>query len=134
MLGMRKYYVAENVSADPIPDMAERIKLMADLLPKLAMAVGAEREAQRKYRNAVLVRLSKIETLATMIHGAQIADAILRGNLDEKKIGKNGLKAKIFIQDNSKQLFLAMMSYIYGETRDPIEPPDRRRKWSGWEI
>ena len=84
---MKRYHKSISVPAGPITDFAEQTRRIHDLLPHLAMAMVANEKVQRKFRTAVLIRLAKIETMASMIHGAQIADAHQRNpHYDEEKL------------------------------------------------
>ena len=51
---------------------AERVRLGGDILIALAHAVAANEKTQRRFRTAVLIRLSKIETMLTEVQGAQL--------------------------------------------------------------
>jgi len=66
----------EGLSADPMTDMAEWSRMNHELPPQLDWAVGAIEAAQRKFRTAVLIRLSRIETMVSMVRGAQISPCI----------------------------------------------------------
>jgi hypothetical protein len=73
--GMKRHRKSKGSSADPIADMAatvakvmaERTRMIHELLPKLALAVAANEKTQHKFRTAVLFRLSKIETMLAEI-------------------------------------------------------------------
>jgi len=137
--GMKRHRKSTGSSADPIADMAatvakgmaERTCMMHELLPKLALAVAANEAAQRKFRTAVLIRLSKIETIVTMIHGAQIVEAQGWRPGYEEKINKHAEEAEEFISQKSNELGLAMVNYIYGESEAPGARRGARRKQSG---
>lgn len=133
--GMKRNCNSTGSSSDPMTVMAERTRMMHELLPQLALAVAAHERTQHRFRNAVLVRLSRIESMVLLIHGVQIAEAHMRKpHLDEEKIRKDGEYADAFISKNSEELGMAMVKYIYGKSREANAPYDRRRKWSGWEI
>jgi hypothetical protein len=112
--------------------------LRAEILKGLASTVTENEEAQRRFRIAVLIRLSNIETTVNMIHGAQIAAAHDLKPAREKSMKEHAQAAQGYISDHSKELCLKMVRFVYeglealgagAETRQ-----DRRRKWSGWEI
>ena len=112
--------------------ITERTRMNLELLQQLALAVAANEKAQRRFRNAVLIRVSTIEVMVQIIHGAQIAEA--HNCLDSEKMRKHAEDADEFISQKSNKLGLAMVKYIYGESGEPGLRRDRRRKWSDWEI
>jgi hypothetical protein len=107
-------------SADSTGARAERTRLVFELLPKLVQVVVAHEEAQRKFRNAVLIRLSRLDTMMTMIQGAQIAEARLRVPHSEERMRKHAREAQAEIEPKSQELGIAMVKYIYG---DPAPEP-----------
>ena len=133
--GMKKHYNSTGSSANLITVMAERTHMIHELLPHLALAVAANEETQNRFRKAVLVRLSKIESMVLMIQGIQIAEAHMRKpHSDEEKIRENCEYTDAFVAKNSDELCTAMVKYIYGKPGKANAPHDRRRKWYGWEI
>ena len=125
---------------DPIADIAatvakvvaEHMRPVHELLPKMGLAMAANERTQHKFRTAVLIRLSKIESIVTMILGAQIAEVHLRKPYrDEEKLNKDAEDAETFISQKSNELSLAMVKYIYGESEVPSAQGGRRRKRHG---
>jgi len=114
--------------------MAERTRMIYELLPKLALAVAANEEAQRKFRTAVLIRLSKIETMLTEVQGCQLVQCWPPGRVSDEQRDKYLQEVEERVSRTSEQLGLKMVRYIYGESREAIMPHDRRRKWFDWEI
>ena len=115
-------------STDPIPAMAERTRLMFELLPKLAMTVAANEEAQRKFRNAVLIRLSRIETMVSMIQAAQLAQTPPHLYYDHERLMKDAKDAEAYIAEKSNELGLVMVKYIYGQSEIKGTGQKDRRK------
>ena len=114
--------------------MAERSHLNTQLLTALGLAVAAIEDTQRRFRTAVLMRLSIIETIVEMIHGAQIAEAHRHAPLCKEKAHKHAKAAEESISHKGHKHGLAMVKYIYGDSDEPVVPRGRRRKWSEWEI
>ena len=104
--------------------MVERTRMILELLPKLVLAVAANEETQHRFRTAVLIRLSKIETMVSMIHGAQIVETNKPIARNEEKLNKHAEEADEFVSRKSNELGLAMAKFIYGQS----EVPDAQRK------
>jgi hypothetical protein len=110
-------------SSDPITNMAatvaevtaERIRMNKELLQELAFAVAANERAQRRFRTAVLIRLSRIETIAQMVHGAQIVETHHSKPGFEEKVSEHAKDAEEFISQHSDELGLKMVKYVYDE-------------------
>ncbi len=134
MLGMKRHRYSSTASPDLLKSNVEIARMNLSLLSKLVPWLDANEKTQRKFWNAVLVRLSRIETLATMIHGAQIAEGHLRNHHNEEKIKEHTDGAEIYIAEKSNELGVNMVKYIYGKSEGVSKPHDRRRKWTGWEI
>lgn len=105
-----------------------------DLLIALANAVAANEQTQRRFRTAVFIRLSRIETMLSMIHGAQIVECHGSKPGFEEKIKEHATAAETFIAQGSQKMGLKMVKYLYGESGEPVSRRDRRRKWTDWEI
>jgi hypothetical protein len=73
---------------------AERVRRGGEILRGLAQAVAEGEERQRRFRNAVVIRLSRIETIVQMIHAGQIVDAEWRKPAYERKIETNARGAE----------------------------------------
>jgi hypothetical protein len=109
---------------------AQPTRTNLDLLQQLARAIATNERAQRRFRTAVLVSISKIQTTVQMVHGAQIAEA----HEDSEGMLKHAKDAEEKISDASSKLGLAMVNFIYGESGDPSLRRGRKRQWSDWEI
>ena len=113
-----KDYTIESEGSDPVESViaavAERKRAATDLLAELALAVAANERAQRRFRTAALIRLSKIETMVKMVHGAQIAGAQMSEACAEERIKEHASAAEVFISQQSKSLLLGSVKYIYG--------------------
>ena len=94
---------------------------------------------QHRFRSAVLVRLARLETMAQMIHGAQIVDGHLSQPGAEEKINEHTKDAEEYIAQKSNELGLAMVKFIYGNSVSDTQPKTRTKRakgnsWSSWEI
>jgi hypothetical protein len=135
---MRKYHSHRRRRSEPIVgglSEAERTRLNGELLIALANAVAANEKTQKRFRNAVLIRLSRIEVIVTKIHGAQIAKSLesVRRRERSEKMAEWANAAEESISRASEKLGEGMVRYIYGQG-EPVVRRDGRRKWSGWEI
>ena len=101
-----------------------------ELLHQLARAIATNEQAQRRFRTAVLVSISKIQTTVQMIHGAQIAEA----HEDSEAMLKHAKDAEERISDESNKLGLSMVKFIYDKSSMPSPQRGRKRQWSDWEI
>jgi len=114
--------------------MADQVRMNHHLLLALAQAAGNNEKVQRRFRNVVLVRLAKIETVVTEVLGAQLMEfwPPYKGKEEEREQFVKDLKTRI--DQLSELLGMKMTQYIY--TEPPPEEPrhDYRRKWTGWEI
>ncbi|MEY2411020.1 MAG: hypothetical protein QOF48_3690 [Verrucomicrobiota bacterium] len=135
---MKRHRTSDRWSAEPIEEArkatAERVKLNHELLIAMAHALDGIEKTQRKFRTVVLLRLSRIETMLQMIHGAQIVEAHLSKPACEEKASEHAEAAETYISEHSRELGLKMVRFIYGESEEPMVRRDRRRKWSDWEI
>jgi len=61
-------------SPEIIETIAERTKMTFDLHTRLIQFLAENEKAQRKFRNVVLIRLAKIETMLTQVQGCQLAN------------------------------------------------------------
>src|SRR5215831_6060301 len=93
---------------DPIESViaaaAERKRATTDLLTELALAVAENERAQRRFRIAALIKLSKIETMVKMVHGAQIGLAHMSEPGSDERIKRHADAADVFISQHSKSL------------------------------
>ena len=107
------------------------------ILTKLIPWLAANEKIGRKFRNAVLVRLSNIESMLTEVQGCQLAQYSktwpLKSLTDKEKANYfKELNERIVLR--SETLGAASVKYIYGEDKAPEIRSDRRRSWWGWEI
>lgn len=116
---MKKLRSKTEKPADPVTkmakDMSERSRGNMDVLTALFHAVTANQMVQQRFRNAVLARLSKIETIVQIIHGAQIVDTHTSEPRFEEKLRAHAEAAENYISQLSDDLVLKMVHYIYGE-------------------
>jgi len=108
--------------------MAERTWMNKELLQQLALAVAANERAQRRFRNAVLIRLSRIETIVQMIHGVQIVETHQSRPSFEDKVNEYAKDADAYISRHSEELGLKMVKYVYDEPEAPVARGKARRK------
>lgn len=86
------------------------------LLVALANAVASIETANRRFRNAVLVRLSRIETMVQMVHGAQIVEAHKSEPSGHDKMRQHAKDAEEYVSESSREMGIKMVEYIYGES------------------
>jgi hypothetical protein len=115
-------------------DLGERSHWNKQLLIALANAVAANEETQRRFRTAVLIRLSSIEAMLTEVQGAQLADFWAPGRITDEQLDKNVREVQERVSKASNELGLKMVKYIYGGTEALVERPSKGRSWSDWEI
>lgn len=127
---MRKYQKRITTSSAwierAVASVAEETRLIGELLRTLAVAYAANEKLQQKFRMAVLIRLSKIETVVQLIHGAQIV--IGEDKWDPRRdenIEQHAKHSKEWISQKSDELGLKMVKYIYGG--DPGRPGKQRK-------
>jgi hypothetical protein len=129
--------------ASPTEEMAERIRLSGgDVLIALAHAVATNEEVQRRFRTAVLVRLSRIETKLTDVQGAQLADFWAPGKVTDEQRARYIRQVEDRFVRSSEEMGSKMVKFVYGGTEALDEAINEetavkrktRRKWSGWEI
>ena|ERR1043165_6579768 len=107
---------------------AERVRLGGELLQAIAHAMAANEKAQRRFRTAVLIRLSKIETMVQMIQVAQMGESRLKEPCFEEKLMEDANHVAEFILKESEKLGLQMVNYVYDESEAPGAQPKKRRK------
>ncbi len=116
---------------------AERVRLGGDILIALAHAVAANEKTQRRFRTAVLIRLSKIETMLTEVQGAQLVQLWPPDRVYEHQRNEWVQEVQDRVEKASNEMGLKMVRFIYGEGEASEEVGarhGRRRNWSGWEI
>ena len=94
--------------------MAERTRMNTELLIGLAHALIANEKTQRKFRNAVLCRLSRIDVLLTEIQGAQLVQFWPLREVSDEQRTKLTREVEERVLRASEQLGLKMVRYIYG--------------------
>ena len=132
---MKKHRSTTEQVSDSIAEMAatvgkavaERTWMNKELLQVLALAMAANEKAQRRFRTAVLIRLSRIETMVQMIHGAQIVEAYSSKPGCEEKVREHAKDAEKYISQHSNELGLKMVKYVYEEPGEPGARRSRRR-------
>jgi hypothetical protein len=100
------------------------VRLSGEILKGLARAVAEGEKKQRRFRDAVVIRLARIETIVHMIHGGQIVEAGWRKPAYDRKIEAKARDAERFISQESDVVGLAMVKYIHGE----LESTERRKR------
>ena len=105
-----------------------------DLLVSLAHAAAENEKAQRKFRIAVLIRLSRIDTLVAEIMGAQLAQSWSTKPGSSEKEEKFARTVEDRVSSISHDLMVRMVKFIYGTSDEAEVSLDKKRKWSDWEI
>jgi hypothetical protein len=105
-----------------------------NLLTRLVPWLAENEKRQRKLKNCVLIRLSKIETMLTEVQGCQLTEFWPPGKVSDEKRTDHLKEVEARMESASEQLGLTMIRYIYGDDQAPESRHDRRRKWHGWEI
>jgi hypothetical protein len=100
--------------------------------------LAVNEKQQRKYRFAMIHKLARMEAAISLQRVEQLAQTQSKPPFYfEDKLMEDAKADEEFISNQSEQVGVTMLRYIYGEDRAP-EPPeprrDRRRKWHGWEI
>jgi hypothetical protein len=131
---MRRKRRSITTSPEIIETIAERTRMTFDLQAGLIQWLDANEKTQRKFRAAVLIRLSKIETMLTEVQGCQLVQYWPPGRVSDEQRDKYLQEVEERLSVASNQLGLKMVRYIYGETEMPEIRHDRRRKWWCWEI
>jgi hypothetical protein len=108
-------------------------KLLTMLIPWL----DANKKTERKFRNAVIHKLTRIEAAISLLlvgQEAQSQGVLKHYGYDADKLDEAAKWADEVISKNSEAAGLKAIRYIYSE--DPVPEPrhDRRRRWWGWEI
>jgi hypothetical protein len=137
---MKKNYTTKNRITKMPASIAGQVAMNLNLITKLSLVVMESDRVQRRFRSVVLLRLANIDTMAQMIHGAQIADAHLaKWPYSKEKIAEHTKSADEFITRKSNELGLAMVNYIYGDSATDAQLKARTKRvrgssWSSWEI
>jgi hypothetical protein len=108
-------------------------KLLTMLIPWL----DANKKTERKFRSAVIHKLSRIESAISLVLVGQEAQSqwwLKQHGYDAEKLEESAKWAEEVISKQSEPAGLRTIRYIYSE--DPVPEPrhDRRRRWWGWEI
>ena len=122
------------IPIDLARDMAELAHMNKNLLVALAHAVASNEKTQRKFRNAVLIRLATINAMLTHVQGAQLAESCRAPHVTDERRDAFLREVEEHVSQESLQLGLKMFRYVYDESEEIAVPRDRRRKWSDWEI
>ena len=86
--------------------IADLARMNLDLLNRLALALTANEKARRRFRTAMMIRVSRIETTVEMILGAQIAEA--HKCVESEAMEKHAKGAEERISQVSENLGLAI--------------------------
>jgi hypothetical protein len=106
-------------------DIAKQTREILNLLQQLALEAKAKEKVQRRFRIAMLHRVSRIETLVLMIHGGQIAEAHQGRNSRE-----SANAADEFLSRESNKMAEAMVKAIYKESDEGARPRRGRKRRS----
>ena len=105
------------------------------LLTKLVPWLDANEKVQRRFRFAMVHRLTRMEAaISLLLVGQQAQTQSKPPFYHADKLEKDAKAAEEFISNQSDQVGLKMLRYIYGEDQAPEPRRDRRRRWWGWEI
>lgn len=136
--GMRRNCKSITTSPEIVKHIDALTETNFNLLIKLIEWLTEKEKMQRKFRNAVLIRLSSIETKLTEVQGCQLAQFSKTwplNTLNKEQLTEyfQGMEERVFIASN--QLGEKMVRYIYGPSENEVMPRrGGRRKWHGWEI
>lgn len=127
---MRRNRAADGTITGITEVTAERVRLTGELLQALTYAIAREAKTQRKFRDAVLIRLSRIEAIANLTHAAVIGTFHYNDPRYEEKLMEDARHAEQFVSEKSQAMALAMMNYVHGGAAQPASKSKRRPKWS----
>lgn len=121
------------------PDIVKHIEGLAEatfkLLTRLIQWSAENEKRQRRYRYAVIHRLTQMEAAISLILVEQQAHVQRRHSyFNDDKLREQAKAAEEFISKQSHQQGMNIITYIYGEDPAPEPRHDRRRGWWGWEI
>lgn len=128
---MKRKYTRHKRTVDPMANIVENLQMINQLLPKLALKVVEIEEIQHRFRQAVFVRLSRIDTVATMIHGAQIAETHQQRPGAPATMEKHAKEAEEEIERHSTEMGIKMVEYIYGKSEFSVRPHGRKKDLTG---
>lgn len=133
--GMRRNFKSITTSPEIIKKIAAHTEANFNLLTKLMPWLDANELVQRRFRYAVINKLTRIEAaIALVLVGQQAQMQAKRMEYFADKLEEDAKAADEFISKQSEAAGLNMIRYIHEESQSPEVCPDRRRKWSGWEI
>jgi len=132
--GMRRKYQTTTNSPDATTNMAALTKANFNLLTKLIPWLDANERIQRKFRFAVIHKLTRIEAAVSMLLVGQQVQMQRRHEYYADKLEEDARSAEEFISRQSEVAGLRIIQYIHTESQPPDVRHDRRRKWWGWEI
>ena len=138
MRGMRRNAKSITTSPEIVRHIDGLTEANFKILTGLVSWLDAKERMQRRFRNAVLIRLSSIETKLTEVQGCQLAQFSKTWPMNTLKKEQlteyfQGIDERISIASN--QLGEKMVRYIYEPSEDEVmSRRGGRQKWHGWEI
>lgn len=106
---------------------AERVRLSGDILIPLANVFATNEKAQRRFRYAVIHKLTRIEALLGLVHVSQLARDQHPPQYYEHKLRKDAEASEEYVSRQSYEAGLAVVRYIYGTEGDSGAPRRGRR-------
>jgi hypothetical protein len=133
--GMRRNAKSITTSPEIVTTIAELTRINFDLLTKLVPWLDANEKAHRRFRFAMVHRLTRMEAAISLLLVGQLAETQNKPPVyNANKLDQDAKTTEGFIANQCEQVGLKMIRYIYGEEQAPEPRHDRRRKWWGWEI
>jgi hypothetical protein len=132
---MRKYRSELDMIGEALRAIAERQRLNGELLIAIAHAIGTNEKRGSRFQMALIRSVSRIQTTTEIIHAAQLVEADTRKPIDRADLESRAKDSEKFIAQKSEELGMRTVKFVYKEARNASDPrPDKRRKWSNWEI
>jgi hypothetical protein len=132
---MKKRRPSMPTSEQRIDNIAEQTKLNLSLQTKLVHWFADQEKLQRKFRFAIINKLSRIEAAVSMLLVGQMArNQGERPFFRAEKLEKDAEAMEKFITRQAFENGRKTVRYLYQEDPQPEDRHDRRRKWHGWEI
>ena len=133
--GMRRNCRSITTSPEIVKHIDELTEANFNLLTRLIEWLAENEKRQMKYRFAMIHRLARMEAAISLILVGQQAQTQSKPPFYcADKLNEDASEAEEFIANQSEQVGLKMLRYIYGVNRAPEPRHDRRRRWWGWEI
>lgn len=133
--GMRRNARSITTSPEIVKHIDGLTEANFKLLTKLIEWSAENETRQRKYRYAMVHRLTRIEAaISLLLVSQQVQIRAQKPFCYADQLEEDAKAAEEFIANQGKQMGLEMIRYIYREERAPETKHDRRRRWSGWEI